>query len=345
MAPARNAWRQQRDSNGMVILAGDIGGTNTRVALFDPGSHVPKSLTKYPSAEHEGLEEIVRAFLAANPADVRAAAFGVAGPVVNGRSETVNLAWPVDAISMAGVLGLDRARVTLLNDLEANAWGIPVLGPQDLTVLNEGASDATGNVAVISAGTGLGQAGLYWDGAAHHVFATEGGHTDFAPTDQLQSELLSSLRADVGHVSYERVCSGMGLVNIERFLRARAGEPEPEWVIRAQEAGGDVAASISHAAVGHMDEVSGAALDLMIDIYGAQAGNLALNLMATGGVYVGGGIAPKIIPRLQDGRFIRAFTGKGRFRHLLERIPVNVILNDLTALLGAARRASREISA
>ena len=178
-------------------------------------------MTTYQSEDHHGLPEMVQAFLAVNPADVQAAAFGVAGPVVDGKTETVNLAWPVDDAEMAAALGLDDQRVTLLNDLEANAWGVPWLGSQDLAILNAGDQDAAGNQAVISAGTGLGQAGLFWDGTEHHVFATEGGHADFAPGDALQDELLAFLRTELGHVSWERVCSGMGLVSIEGFLRGR----------------------------------------------------------------------------------------------------------------------------
>jgi glucokinase len=323
----------------VTILAGDVGGTTTRLALFEPGSPVPMALTRYSSQELPGLQEMVEAFLKTTQADVTAAAFGVAGPVVEGRTEAVNLAWPVDQASLRTVLGTER--VWLLNDLEANAWGIGALGAADLAVLQEGDTHVGGNAAVISAGTGLGQAAIYRDAGGDHVFATEGGHADFAPADERQAELLAFLRAELGHVSWERVCSGMGLVNIERFLRARAGEPEPPWVTRATHERGDVAASIARAALDEADGASQDALELMIDIYGAQAGNLALSVMATGGVYVGGGIAPKILPRLRDGRFMRAFTAKGRFTHLVERIPVRVILNDLTALLGAARRAGR----
>jgi glucokinase len=305
--------------------------------LFDPGSSAPMALTRYSSAEVPGLQEMVAAFLETTPAEVTAAAFGVAGPVVDGHTETVNLAWPVDEASLRTALGTDR--VWLLNDLEANAWGIGALGGSDLAVLQEGDPRAGGNEAVISAGTGLGQAAIYRDARGDHVLATEGGHADFAPANDLQAELLAFLRAELGHVSWERVCSGMGLVNIERFIRARAGEPEPPWVARAIHERGDVAASIAHAALEAGNAVSQDALELMIDIYGAQAGNLALTVMATGGIFVGGGIAPKILTRLQDGRFISAFNAKGRFSHLVERIPVRVILNDLTALLGAARRA------
>lgn len=321
-----------------TILAGDVGGTTTRLALFAPQSAVPVGLTRFASEEHAGLEEMAAAFLAAHPTPVSAAAFGVAGPVVQGRTETVNLAWPVDAASLAAALGLPR--VWLLNDLEANAWGIGALAPGDVSTLQAGAPGAAGNRAVISAGTGLGQAGIYRDERGDHVFATEGGHADFAPANETQAALLAFLRAELGHVSWERVCSGMGLVNIERFLRARRDGPEPAWLVEAARDGGDAAAAIAGAAMRGEDPVAGEALDLLVDLYGAQAGNLALTLMATGGVYVGGGIAPKILPRLQDGRFLRAFTDKGRFARLLARVPVHVVLNDLTALVGAARRAA-----
>jgi glucokinase len=323
-----------------TILAGDVGGTSTRLALFAPGSVAPVGLAKFASEEHAGLEEMVAAFLSAHAVPVSAAAFGVAGPVVGGRTETVNLAWPVDATSLAAAMGLPR--VWLLNDLEANAWGIGALAPQDLSTLQAGASGAGGNRAVISAGTGLGQAGIYRDERGDHVFATEGGHVDFAPANETQAELLAFLRAELGHVSWERVCSGMGLINIERFLRARSGASEPAWLVEARD-GGDAAAAIARAAMDGADAVAGEALDMLVDLYGAQAGNLALTVMATGGIYVGGGIAPKILPRIRDGRFIRAFTDKGRFGRLLQRVPVYVVLNDLTALLGAARRAETPV--
>jgi len=316
----------------VTILAGDVGGTTTRLALFTDASGAPASIERYMSEEHRGLGDMVARFLATHPAQVTAAAFGVAGPVVDGRTETVNLAWPVDETSLRERLGLDR--VWLLNDLEANAWGIPLLGPADLAVLQEGAEDPSGTIAVISAGTGLGQAIVVRDRRGDRILPTEGGHADFAPASALQEELLGFLRAELGHVSWERVCSGMGLVNIERFLRTRAGEPEPAWA-----ADGD-AAAIGRHALEDTDLVSTQALEMMVEIYGAQAGNLALAAMATGGVYVGGGIAPKILPQLRDGRFLHAFAAKGRFSALLSRIPVRVILDELTALRGAAHRAA-----
>ena len=330
----------------MTILAGDVGGTHTRLATFDPGVATPTRVEVFESTEHAGLAEMTSAFLTSGTAagvrpTVEAACVGVAGPVIDGRTAAVNLAWPVDATAMAASLGLSPDRVGLLNDLEANAWGIAWLGADDLVTLQAGEPGATGNAAVISAGTGLGQAGLYWDGAEHRIFATEGGHADFAAGDDLQADLLAFLRAEIGHVSVERVCSGMGIVNIERFLRARAGEAEPPWVTEARGAEDGVAGAIGLAAVHGDDAVAVRTLEIMVDIYGAQAGNVALTLMALGGVYVGGGIAPKILPVIREGRFLEAFLGKGRFSGVLERIPVHVIVNDRTALLGAARRASQ----
>jgi glucokinase len=323
------------------ILAGDVGGTHTRLALFDDDARAPARVEVFDSADHAGLPEMTDEFLADGGADgLRSACFGVAGPVLHGRTGAVNLAWPVDAAEMAASLGIAPEQVSLLNDLEANGWGIAWLGPDDLVTLQTGEPGAVGNVAVISAGTGLGQAGLLWDGHEHHVFATEGGHADFAPADALQDELLASLRDELGHVSVERVCSGMGIEHIERFLRARAGQAEPSWVTEAAATDEGAAAAIGDAGVRGDDPVAVQALQVMVDVYGAQAGNVALTLMALGGVYVGGGIAPKILPVIEgDGRFLRAFLHKGRFAPLLERIPLHVIVNDRTALLGAARHA------
>lgn len=321
-----------------MILAGDIGGTKTNLALFEDSPRDPVCLETYPSDEYDGLESMLLAFRKAHPATVERAAFGIAGPVHDGRAERVNLAWPVEARSVAATLGLER--VGLVNDLEANAWGITVLGPEDVVVLNEGDPDASGNQAVIAAGTGLGEAGLYWDGERHHVFPSEGGHADFAPRTELQVELFLHLSARLRHVSYERVCSGMGLANIYDFLAQRRTTPEPEW-LREELATGDPGAAIGAAALGGRDPVCVEALELMLAIYGAEAGNLALKLLATGGVWIGGGIAPRVLPKLERGPFMREFVGKGRFRRLLERTPVRVILNDRTALFGAAVYAGR----
>ena len=242
--------------------------------------------------------------------------------------QVTNLAWPVDAATLGAALGLER--VLLLNDLEANAWGLSALDERDFHVLNEGRPGATGNAAVCSAGTGLGEAGLYWDGERHWPFACEGGHTDFAPLGERQEGLRDFLAAQYEHVSYERVCSGMGLVNIYRYL---AGACDL------------TAAEISRLALAREDGTAVTALDLMVDIYGAESGNVALKLMATGGMYLGGGIPPRILSKLEDGAFMRAFTAKGRFADLLAGIPVRVILNDRTALMGAALAAEASLAA
>jgi glucokinase len=241
----------------------------------------------------------------------------------------------------SGVVARELAlkSVGLINDLEANAWGIAMLEATDFAVLNEGASDASGNAAIISAGTGLGEAGLYWDGRQHRPFATEGGHTDFAPRNHLEMELLDYLLKQFRRVSCERVVSGPGLLNIYHFLRDSGRGEEPPWLaerMRQQ----DPAAVVSAAGLNGESELCVQALDLFVSIYGAEAGNLALKVMATGGVYLGGGIAPKIVRKLKDPVFLNAFTAKGRMKPLLQAMPVRVILNPKTALLGAARFAT-----
>jgi len=323
-----------------MILAGDVGGTTTRVGWFavDGGRPVPQVVEKYASHAHAGLAEIVRQFVADHPAPVERAAFGIAGPVRSGRVETPNLPWVVVGADVARALGVKR--IDLLNDLAANAHGIGVLGPEDLHVLSPGAAGAVGNLAVIAAGTGLGEAGAYWDGRRHHPFACEGGHGDFAPGDALDDELLGYLRTRHGaHVSWERVVSGPGLVTVYQFLRDTGRGTEEPW-LRAELSRDDPAAVIAQAAQRGSSPLCAAALARFVSLYGAEAGNLALHVMATGGVYVGGGIAPRILPSLKSGGFLDAFVAKGRMRPLLEAIPVRVILNELTALLGAARHAA-----
>ena len=327
-----------------MILAGDIGGTNTRLAFVEErkGRLAPRIEATFPSREHASLEAVLRKFLAANRHPVSCAAFGIAGPVRNGRCDATNIPWVVDSVLLAKELGLER--VGLINDLEANAWGLAALEETDFAVLNEGAPDAQGNAAIVSAGTGLGQAGLYWDGATHRPFATEGGHADFAPRNRLEAELLEYLLKQFSRVSYERVVSGPGLLNVYRFLRDTGRGEEPAWLaerMRQQ----DPSAVISQAALARESELCAQALDLFVTLYGAEAGNVALKLLATGGVYLGGGIAPKILPRLQDPIFLNAFTAKGRLKPLMQAIPVRVILNDLAALLGSARFAAHGASA
>jgi glucokinase len=321
-----------------MILAGDIGGTHARLAFFQSqnGHLTPVAEGVFPSRDHSGLDEIVGQFVAKQSLRPDVACFGVAGPVRNGKVETSNLPWTVEASRLAGELHL--ASALLINDLEANAWGIASLGEQDQVALNRVKGMPVGNQAVISAGTGLGEAGLFWNGNGYEIFASEGGHCDFAPRTELEIELLRYLVARFGHVSFERIVSGPGLVNVYNFLRDTHRGEEPQW-LTDELAQGDQAATISRAAVAGKSVLAENALDLWISIYGAEAGNLALKLMATGGVFLGGGIAPKIVSKLSSPLFMQAFVSKGRLQPLLESIPVKVITNDKIALFGAARYA------
>jgi len=322
-----------------MILAGDIGGTNTRLALVEaaPGGMRILFEKTFPSRERTSLEAALAEFLALHRAAFTKASFGIAGPVRNGRCEATNLPWVVDAKSVAKRLRLKR--VGLINDLVANAYGIALLRGKDFVTLNKGDRNAQGNQALISAGTGLGEAGLLWDGKAHRPFASEGGHTDFAPRNHLEAELLDYLMKRHGRVSYERIGSGPGLVNAYRFFRDRGKGKEPAWLAEELRVG-DPAAVISRRALDGKSPLCIQALDLFVSVYGAQAGNLALTVMATGGVYLGGGIAPKIVSKLKEPGFMNAFTAKGRLSPLLREIPVRVIMNPKTALLGAARHAA-----
>lgn len=322
-----------------MILAGDVGGTKARLGFFTLEGQRLKSVCEkdYPSREHASLDEIVEKFITEHHLKVERACFGVAGPVRGHTVTTPNLPWVVNGESLGRVLGIGQ--VVLINDLEANTFGIAALDPEDFVVLNPGAPGSLGNLAVISAGTGLGEAGAYWDGQRHHPFACEGGHADFSPRNPLECELLGYLLRRYQRVSYERVLSGNGLVEIYYFLRETGRGEEPAWLTEQMRTG-DPAAAISRAALDGHSDLPMWALDLFVAFYGAEAGNLALRLMATGGVYVGGGIAPKIITRLKGPGFMDAFVSKGRLQPVLEAIPVRVILNDRTALLGAARRAT-----
>jgi glucokinase len=321
-----------------MILAGDIGGTHARLAFFDVnnGNFRLVSASVFPSREYSGLDEIVAKFVSTSALHPNAACFGIAGPVRNGRVETSNLPWTIEAKRLAEELKLSKA--VLINDLEANAWGISSLNEGDVVCLNQVKGHPVGNQAVISAGTGLGEAGMYWDGSKHHIFACEGGHSDFAPRNALEIELLQYLSKRYGHVSYERIVSGPGLINVFQFLRDSGSGTEPKWLTEEMQKT-DPAAAISRAALDGKCPLSEQALDLFISVYAAEAGNLALKLLSTGGVYLGGGIAPKLISKLAGPLFTQAFVGKGRMQSLMEAIPVKVITNDQTALLGAARYA------
>jgi glucokinase len=322
-----------------MVLAGDIGGTNSRLALFEGSAAGPlQSVAErtYPSRDHPGLDAIVTLFRREFPQPIEAASFGVAGPVVAGWSRTTNLPWEIEARALG--VGLSIEACFLLNDLEATAWGVTALGAEDTIVLQAGTPDETCNSAIIAAGTGLGEAGLFPSAGRRLPFATEGGHADFGPRDDLEDDLLRALRARHGHVSWERAVSGPGLVAIYEFLRDRApGAESPE--VAAEMRAGDPGAAISAAGLAGRDPLAREALDRFVSLYGAEAGNLALKMFARGGVFVAGGIAPRILERLRSGIFMNAFLDKGRMRPVLEAIPVRVVINDRVGLLGAARHA------
>ena len=322
-----------------MILAGDVGGTNTRLAWCEvSGSKVELKLVgSFKSREHASLRDIVEGFVEESGHEAESACFGVAGPVRDGRARISNLTWEVRADLLGELLGLDE--VLLANDLESSAYGIASLEPSDFAVLNEGSPEAEGNEALISAGTGLGEAGLHWEGDCHRPFPSEGGHADFAPSNETEAELLAYLWREHEHVSYERVVSGPGLYNIYRFLRDTGRGEEPAWLTEELR-GKDPSPILSEHGLSGRSKLCSDALETFVSIYGAEAGNLALKLMATAGIFVGGGIAPKILPKLHDGRFFRSFATKGRMSSLLEQIPVRAILNDRCALLGAARLAT-----
>lgn len=321
-----------------MLLAGDVGGTKTALALWDEreADLRPVREAVVPSQETASLEDALHRFLAAGPrVKITAACFGVAGPVVGGRSVTTNLPWELDEARLAEAIHVKRVR--LLNDLEATGEGVLGLGPNSLATLQSGTRQS-GNMALIAAGTGLGEALLVWDGGRHAVIASEGGHADFAPRTEREMELLRFLAKEFGHVSWERVVSGPGLFNIYRFLRDTGGLREPAW-LRERIDAGDPSAVVSEVALSGGHPLCIQALDLFVSLYGAQAGNLALTGLAVGGVFVGGGIAPKIRRKLVDGTFVAAFRDKGRLAELMAAIPVHLVLEPRAALLGAARVA------
>jgi glucokinase len=322
----------------MLILAGDVGGTSTRLAFFEAagGELTAQAEEHYPSREHKSLTEIVQLFAARYRLSAQRACFGIAGPVLEGRVRTPNLPWTIESAELAGVLGLPG--VQLINDLEANTYGIAALKKEDLATLNAGAANPQGAIAVVSAGTGLGESLAYWDGSAHRPLPSEAGHADFAPRSEVEIDLLWYLQDKHGRVSYERVVSGPGLLDIYSFLRDRRYFVEDPAIRAAMQAGGEPAV-ITRAALDHSCPMCSMALDIFVSVYGAESGNAALRFLATGGVYLGGGIAPRILDRLRGGIFMMAFAAKGRLESLVEKIPVHVILNERTALLGAGRAA------
>ncbi len=311
-----------------MILAGDIGGTHSRLAFFEQGALKEERI--FGSPLYPNLEQIVREFLGTRRVDK--ACFGIAGPIRNGICKATNLPWVIDAAHLSQALGIRS--VFLLNDLEANAWGLQSLSPDELYPLHRGAAQL-GNQALIAAGTGLGEAGLIWDGKVHRPFACEGGHADFAPRTEEEIELLRYLQKTFSHVSYERVISGPGLLAIFQFL-VDTGRETASSALQAEIKKGDPSRIISAWGVQQKDRACARAVDWFISLYGAEAGNLALKFLSLGGLYIGGGIAPRLLERFKEGAFHAAFIEKGRFKDLLASIPVWIVLNDQAALKGAA---------
>ena len=320
-----------------MILAGDVGGTKVHLALYDfiDGDLKHTRDHQFPAKEYSGLEEIVKEFIVNEK--VTSACFGVPGPVRDGRLRLTNLPWTLDSRELAKDLHIDY--VFLINDLQANGYGIPELTAEQVYTLSEGDTSQIGNRALISAGTGLGEALLVWDGRDYVPYPSEGGHTDFAPRNEDEIDLLRFLMQKYnGRISHERVVSGMGLTNCYEFLREVRGLEEPAWLAERM-AAEDPNAVITELALKAKSEICEKALDMFVSAYGAEAGNLALKVLSVGGLYVGGGIAPRIIEKMKDGTFMKAFTDKGRLSQLLVHMPVRVILESRTALIGAAAYA------
>ena len=349
-----------------MILAGDIGGTKTNLALYDWTTErtEPIRLESFHSGDYKSLEEVLEEFLTppkpptplgeleseghppdepeaelptARPIELTAACFGVAGPVIDNRCKTTNLPWIVDGEIIATKFKIPRVR--LLNDLEAMAYGLLLLRPDEIEVLNQGTPPKKKQaMAVLAAGSGLGEAILYWDGNAYRPIPSEGGHTDFAPNNDMEIELLRYLRSQYLHVSYERILSGPGLHAIYEFIRD-SKKNEPTWLAEKIRVS-DPAAVIAEAGLKGQADIAKQALELFASIYGAEAGNLALKALTLDGVYLGGGIAPKLIAKLKDGTFMKSFTNKGRYKRMMTGIPVMVAMNQGTPLLGAASVAA-----
>jgi glucokinase len=318
-----------------MILAGDVGGTKVHLALFDfiEGKLKCTRDSKYPAKNYSGLEEIIKEFQGEDRAT--AACFGVPGPVRDGRLRLTNLPWTIDSRELSADLRIEH--VFLINDLEANGYGVAELAADQIHTLSEGDASQVGNRALVAAGTGLGEAMLIWNGRTHVPYPSEGGHSDFAPRNEDEIDLLRFLRQKYnGRISTERVVSGMGLSGIYEFLREVRGMEEPAWLAERIAAVDDPNSVITEMALAAKSEICVKALDMFVSAYGAEAGNLALKLLSVGGVYVGGGIAPRILEKLKDGTFMKAFTDKGRLSQLLINMPVRIILESRAALMGAA---------
>ena len=324
----------------MIVLAGDVGGTNARLAIVELEERTARFVhqNRYPSGAFEGLAPIVRRFCEETGSRPDHACFGIACPVVGDDCTAPNLPWTINARALAAEIGIPRTAI--INDFVAVGYGIELLTPADLATLQQGAPEPRGPIALIGAGTGLGEAFLVWQGDHYQVLASEGGHGDFAPGGEAQTGLLRSLRERFGRVSWERLLSGPGIANIYRYLLESGAAPEQPSVRAEIEAEDDATVIVRHA-LDRNDTLSARTLELFWEVLGAQAGNLALSIVATGGVYMAGGIAPRIAARLDSGPFLAAFRNKGRLAPLLSRIPVHVIMNPSVGLLGAAAVAGR----
>ena len=322
-------------SRKKFVLAGDIGGTNTRLGIFSMGRRRPRleKLKVYSSREAARLEDILQRFMKATQVSVSGACFGIAGPVAGGRAQITNLPWEVSERQLKK--RFDWPQVRLINDLSAMAHAVAVLNPKELHTLNRGEPILGSPMGLIAPGTGLGMALLVPNNDRFMVLPSEGGHSDFAPTNELESRLWRHLHRAMGHVSVEQVLSGPGLVNIYKWLRKKNRIPEPQWLADMLKTG-DPAKVISKTALDKKFSICVNALDVFVSIFGAATGNLALTGLTRAGIYLGGGIAPQILPKLKDGPFLASFTNKGRFQELLQQIPVHVILNEQAPLLGAA---------
>lgn len=324
-----------------MILAGDIGGTKTNVALFSEDLTLLETRS-FPSQNYPGLSDIIEEFLNGRNPDFSSVCFGVAGPVVNGKSSITNLTWKLDTEHLKQPLKCQK--ISLINDLEANGYGIEVLPDSAFSVLREGVQ-AQGNAALISAGTGLGECCLFWDGKKFVPSASEGGHVSFSPRNEEEIDLLRYMWKTYPHVSWERIVSGsMGFKNIYSFFRDTGRAIEPPDLAEQLATHEHGSGAIIHAAAEQGIEIAVKTMKLFVSLYGAEAGNLALKIMATGGMYIGGGIAPKILKWMNDGDFLDSFSAKGRFTSILERIPVKIILDSNAALFGAARYAQVNLS-
>lgn len=321
-----------------MILAGDVGGTKVHLALYEfvDGNLQHSRDERYAAKEYGGLAEIVKEFLSADR--VTSACFGVPGPVRDGRLRLTNLPWTLDSRELA--TGLNIQHVFLINDLEANGYGIAELTASQIYTLREGDPSQIGNRALIAAGTGLGEGLLAWNGRIHVPYPSEGGHVDYAPRNEDEIALLRYLQQKYnGRISFERVVSGMGMTGIYEFLRDVKGVQEPVWLAEKIASVPDPNSVITEMGLAAKSELCEKTLDMFVSAYGAEAGNLALKVLSVGGLYVGGGIAPRILEKLTDGTFLKAFTDKGRLSQLLINMPVRIILESRAALMGAAAYA------